>query len=166
MSLAVRFIIGAVVAGLLWWLASTVLGWRERSAELNEVQQQYAEYRTQVAREARDRETQQRIDREITTGYIATIQKQGDDIAAARRELRGVRLRLATAAVPAGCAAGGAAPGRADDPGSDGQSAVVEAEGPGLDAEEVAERFAACDAAGARLNALIVRDAKRGQLIP
>lgn len=149
-----------IVCGALLWCAKTVLDWRERSAELDRVQQSYAEYRARITREAEEREQQRRIDREITQGYIATLSKQEADLAAARRELRNVRLRLSAADVSAAACAGAPAAG-AGDTGGDGQPALVAGAGEageGIDAEAVAERFARCDAAGARLNALIERD--------
>lgn len=151
----------ALFAGLLW-LAKTVNDWHARSEELNQVSKAFADYRTEAARQAAEGEREERIDREITTNHLAIIQKQDADLAAARTELRGVRLRLAATDVPAGCDAGSASAG-ADDLRADKQPSVVAPADRGLDAEEIAERFAACDAVGARLNALIEWNERQAQ---
>ncbi len=146
---------GAVVLVLAllsgcWYIARL----RERSGDLERLQKEFADYQAQATREATERQRQKEIDRDVIDLHLARIQKQNADLAAARTELRGVRLRVAATAVPTSCDPGPAAPG-AHDQGGNGQPSVVAQPGAELDAEVIAERFAACDAVGARLNSLI-----------
>lgn len=147
----VRLGAAAVAVGAIVWGVAVVNGWRERASKLPEVQQEYAEFRAQVAREAADRERQRRIDREIIDGYIATVEQQEATLVAARRDLRNVRLRLDAASVSASvCPAEPAAGTPTASP--DRPPPLVAGD---VGADEIAERFAVCDRDGARLNSLI-----------
>lgn len=150
-----------VGVGILAWRVDS---WRERSELLDEVQLEYADYRAGVERDKTTRQQEERIDREISKGYLAAMAEQDAQLAAARVELRAVRLRVgACPDLPPTRAAEPAASG-AVAAGSDGPSAVVARSGEEIDAEAIAERFSACDAAGARLNALIDRVEQQASL--
>jgi hypothetical protein len=135
----------AAVGGAAW----KVDAWRTRSAELDQVQQDYATYRTATTKQLVEKDRRERINREITSGYVAVIQEQSANLADAHTRLAGVRVRIGACprAVPA-AAAQPEGPARTPTESADRQPFVVDAVG-------VADRFAACDAAGARLNSLI-----------
>lgn len=139
---------GAVAVAILVAFAfNTVLGWREDAAELPKVQADFDAYRSDIEAQAQERARREAIDREIEQTYQSTIREQGEALAAARHQLRGVRLRLgACAAVPAADGSP-AATASADAAGADGL--------PDNLAEMAGDRFAQCDAIAARLNALI-----------
>jgi hypothetical protein len=143
------------VAGAVGLVLTLLVGcwkveaWRERSAKLNQVQGEYAAYRTATTKQLAEKDRQKRINDEISAGYVGIIQKQSGQLADAHTRLAGLRVHIgacprAVPAAPAGTAAAAGAPAE----GADGQSAVVAA-------TDVADRLAACDAVGARLNALV-----------
>jgi hypothetical protein len=138
---------GAVVAVLaLLAVCWKVEVWRERSALLNDVQKEYADYRLSINQQLAERDRQESINREITSSYIDVMAKQDAALIDARKRLAGVRLRVCPAlpAAPPATEAASAAPAESTD-----RLAPVVA------ADDVAERFARCDATAARLNALI-----------
>lgn len=141
---------GAVVLVVALMVAAWKIdSWRTRSAELDQVQQDYAIYRTTITQQLAEKDRRKRIDDEISAGYVGIIQKQGAALADAHTRLAGVQLRIGPCprAVPAAASTVEAAAG-APATGADGQSPVVAA-------TDIADRLAACDATGARLNALI-----------
>lgn len=139
------------VLGILSWAGITVAEWHRDSQTLPKVRTDFANYQSDVAARDLERDRKESIDREITTSYLATIGKQGAQLDDARKRLSGVRVHIGTC--PKLPATGeGDPPSREPDAASkDGQSGVV-------DPIAVAERFSACDATGARLNALIDRE--------